>query len=913
MSTHGPEKQHKFTPKGLLSPSSITKLLLELTSGEITSRAGLDNIDVIKGDENFDRMSQIADILTEIIDTDDAKATSCSLKERIDKSREFHKLDFINHLKLEDVNSRCMCIECGLYDEKLDQIQCKKNREHENPCECCQESFELIITLMKLHGKAESTAELSGRYTSSPALEDDMESMKHEITLCMNNLIDYRAHLVHKFAESKFDEHFYDNLKSDEAVVICDWKMKILAAKYREAQAEWFSKRGISLLGFEIHRKVESGKMETTYHFFVTDDTTQDAEAVICAKHYLYTKILPNMDLKKVHYRSDGAGCFSSKEAKAMMAVWDDIAKAQNGAYEVSYKVSVAGCGKTALDGLFGVLTMHLLRLVNHGHSYEKAEDIFRILQEFPLQHTHVHLFTPQRNQIPIPKPKDDSGLSNFHLVLYDRKSQIATAKYFSDYSKDVYFQKATTLGLKKTKTVAPVISSCINATILDASAHVVKSTYEIGTNLSVGKLNTVSYDERMIQLQRSRMFQNNARLDVKNAVRDVYMEKRGLYCCPVINDTSKSRCMKIFTSKSGMETHIASNKHKFPQSSFPSWVHELHLSGKFAFTLAVGSRRNRSGFVQKERGGPTIEPAKKAPNHFGSVTQYWYSSGCYRKRSKDQFRATPALKDDLETLFIQGFQTDGPKKGRNKYTPEQALVTLKNLKIDDGRRKYSHAASNRNGPLPTKQYIQGWFSRRKNKMAEDEKKRAQAFERARIEVVQGAVVNVEDNQGAETLEGTQDAAIVVEGNQDTATIAGGNQDAETNIDEDIDVAKDFENDTLLNEEEYLLSDDQISSLVKSRLRVKRFTLKAFCKRLLEIDDTLYKREPQSYDNMKTGALQKICQERNLPSDSSKQAMIIFLQLDDRVQTLTTCMPDVVAIILKQDSLVEGKGKGNIK
>jgi hypothetical protein len=165
------------------------------------------------------------------------------------------------------------------------------------------------------------------------------------------------------------------------------------------------------------------------------------------------------MGLKKVHYRSDGARCFSSKEAKAMMAVWDDIAKAQNGAYEVSYKVSVAGCGKTALDGLFGVLTMHLLRLVNHGHSYEKASDIFRILQEFPLQHTHVHLMTPQRNKIPIPKPKDDSGLSNFHLVLYDREMKVAKARYFSEYSNDILFEKSLKFGLKKTKSVAQVSS----------------------------------------------------------------------------------------------------------------------------------------------------------------------------------------------------------------------------------------------------------------------------------------------------------------------------------------------------------------------------------------------------------------------------------------------------------------------
>ena len=41
-------KRHAYTPKHMLSPSTICKLVKELTSGRIMSRAGLDNIDVEK-------------------------------------------------------------------------------------------------------------------------------------------------------------------------------------------------------------------------------------------------------------------------------------------------------------------------------------------------------------------------------------------------------------------------------------------------------------------------------------------------------------------------------------------------------------------------------------------------------------------------------------------------------------------------------------------------------------------------------------------------------------------------------------------------------------------------------------------------------------------------------------------------
>ena len=72
-----------------------------------------------------------------------------------------------------------------------------------------------------------------------------------------------------KMQRAMFDSEFYSNLADDEAVVICDWKMKILSSKFREAQAEWFSKRGMSLLGFEIHLKSENeDERRVLYHFF---------------------------------------------------------------------------------------------------------------------------------------------------------------------------------------------------------------------------------------------------------------------------------------------------------------------------------------------------------------------------------------------------------------------------------------------------------------------------------------------------------------------------------------------------------------------------------------------------------------------------------------------------------------------
>ena len=58
-----------------------------------------------------------------------------------------------------------------------------------------------------------------------------------ETWICFfENFVDYRAHIAQKYSEANFDNRFYASFDTIEVVAICDWKMKILASKYREAQ-----------------------------------------------------------------------------------------------------------------------------------------------------------------------------------------------------------------------------------------------------------------------------------------------------------------------------------------------------------------------------------------------------------------------------------------------------------------------------------------------------------------------------------------------------------------------------------------------------------------------------------------------------------------------------------------------------
>ena len=137
-----------------------------------------------------------------------------------------------------------------------------------------------------------------------------------------------------------------------------------------------------------------------------------------------------------------------------------------------------------------------------------------------------------------------------------------------------------------------------------------------------------------------------------------------------------------------------------------------LHLDGNIAFCLATGSMTNRC------EASTARETKVRDGDERISNNNNWFERGCYNSVRRMNKRAS--LLADLEYLFIAGLQRDNVEKGgANKYTPLEAVTYLLNLKLPDGRRKYSHDEENKNGPPPTLKYVKNWFSRRAKQGAE--------------------------------------------------------------------------------------------------------------------------------------------------------------------------------------------------
>jgi len=74
----------------------------------------------------------------------------------------------------------------------------------------------------------------------------------------------YVGHLLRTKHQADYHKFVLDNLQHEEAVVIVDYKMKLeLGVRSREAQQDWYGKRGISLHGFLVIAQISKDKKVT--------------------------------------------------------------------------------------------------------------------------------------------------------------------------------------------------------------------------------------------------------------------------------------------------------------------------------------------------------------------------------------------------------------------------------------------------------------------------------------------------------------------------------------------------------------------------------------------------------------------------------------------------------------------------
>ena len=159
----------------------------------------------------------------------------------------------------------------------------------------------------------------------------------------------------------------------DETAVLItqDWAMKFLPTKYRESQANWFGKRGLSWHISVVARKVNA-KLQSQTFVHIIENCSQDTSAVVrILEHTLRTLKTEHPEITSAFLRQDNAGCYHNSVLLATCSVL----KSKTGVSVRQVDFSDPQGGKGACDRKTATIKAHFRRHVNEGHDVQNAKD----------------------------------------------------------------------------------------------------------------------------------------------------------------------------------------------------------------------------------------------------------------------------------------------------------------------------------------------------------------------------------------------------------------------------------------------------------------------------------------------------------------------------------------------------------
>ena len=135
---------------------------------------------------------------------------------------------------------------------------------------------------------------------------EELEDVKHDTEFAIKNLILWLQHIPRSVQQNqaKIDimAALADNPKS--CLWLRDWAQKVLPQSFREAQKDYFAKKGMSLHIDVFLKSSEAGKMQKYVFFTILNTSEQD---------HLDTLSLASLVLPKFHDEAGGVDILYGK------------------------------------------------------------------------------------------------------------------------------------------------------------------------------------------------------------------------------------------------------------------------------------------------------------------------------------------------------------------------------------------------------------------------------------------------------------------------------------------------------------------------------------------------------------------------------------------------------------------------
>lgn len=221
-----------------------------------------------------------------------------------------------------------------------------------------------------------ATQSVGNKLLNSTVLSiDDQDELLYIIRQAREAIDAWKAHQLRSIQQDKARVEILERLDETSVFLTNDWAMKFLPQKYRETQADWFAKRGISWHISVVVRQVNAViQHQTLVH--IVKNTTQDAVTVIAlVKHTLVQLKKEHPEIVTAFLRQDNAGCYHSV---ALLTACRHLKESGIKIERVDF--SDPQGGKGPCDRKAATIKSHVRRYLNEGNDVTTPEQLYNAM-----------------------------------------------------------------------------------------------------------------------------------------------------------------------------------------------------------------------------------------------------------------------------------------------------------------------------------------------------------------------------------------------------------------------------------------------------------------------------------------------------------------------------------------------------
>ena len=110
--------------------------------------------------------------------------------------------------------------------------------------------------------------------------DEDRVNLMYTLQQAYQAIESWKAHQLKSIQQDKARTGLLENLKTPSVPITQDWAMEFVPQKYREMQADWFAKRGISWHVSVVARKI-ADKLQHQVFVHIVENSSQNSNVVV--------------------------------------------------------------------------------------------------------------------------------------------------------------------------------------------------------------------------------------------------------------------------------------------------------------------------------------------------------------------------------------------------------------------------------------------------------------------------------------------------------------------------------------------------------------------------------------------------------------------------------------------------------